>query len=96
MIDKVYAVLDVKMNLFLPPFTSRNTGTAIRAFGDMYNNPASPFGKHPEDYVLYEIGSMDCEKGTLTGSNPHVIAKALDFVKVSSGETLLKEALTDA
>lgn len=56
---KVFAVRDVKSQAFLQPFYSPSVGSALRAFGDAVNDKSCPFNKHPEDYVLYEIGSYD-------------------------------------
>lgn len=78
--DGLFAVFDVKMKLFTSPFCARNVDSAIRQFADMCSNPQIPFGKHPEDYVLYELGTFDLEDGLLEALKaPHVVSKALDF-----------------
>lgn len=99
MIDKMFAVYDLKMNLFMSPYCGRNVDSGIRSFGDMVANPQAPFSKHPEDYVLYVVGEFDVEKGIVTAVSPiHVVSKALDFVRMagSSAEKMMEEVLTDA
>lgn len=59
MILKVFAVRDTKAQAFLQPFYSPSVGSALRAFSDAVNDGQCPFNKHPEDYILYEIGSYD-------------------------------------
>lgn len=81
MIDKLVAVFDVKLKLFMSPFLARNIAAGLRQFSDMCNAPNSQLGKHPEDFVLYELGTFDIENGILSPATPiHVIGKALDFV----------------
>lgn len=70
MILKVFSVRDMKAEAFLQPFFSNSIGAAIRAFGDAANKSDSPFFAHPEDYVLYEIGSYDDSDGMLTAQSP--------------------------
>lgn len=81
MIDQLFAVFDVKMRLFMAPFVGRNVDSALRQFSDMCNNPNGLMVRHPEDYVLYEIGTFDVEKGVVSAIVPHAVGKALDFVK---------------
>lgn len=56
---KVFAVRDMKALAYLQPFFSPSVGSALRAFGDAVNDTNCPFNKHPEDYVLFEIGTYD-------------------------------------
>lgn len=78
---KVFAVRDMKALAFLQPFFSNATGAALRAFGDACEDDKSPFNKHPEDYVLYEIGSYDDCTAELVALSPvHMMATASDFI----------------
>lgn len=78
---KVFAVRDMKALAFLQPFFSNSTGSALRAFGDAVADKTCPFAKHPEDYVLYEIGSYDDNSAELVSTNPiKMMACAMDFV----------------
>lgn len=71
MIQKVFGVRDAKALAFLQPFFSVSVGAAIRAFSDAVNEDVkSPLGKHPEDYVLYELASFDDNTGEFVCTNP--------------------------
>lgn len=63
MIRKLYAVRDVKVETFFPPFVQMNQLEAQRTFLDMCRDERTPISQHPEDYVLYEIGTFDNETG---------------------------------
>ncbi|WNK13547.1 MAG: nonstructural protein [Microvirus sp.] len=47
------------MESYLPPFYVVAPGQAIRLFEDGCGDKESPFGKHPGDYKLYQIGTFD-------------------------------------
>lgn len=80
--DLLFAIFDVKMKMFMSPFCGRNVDSALRQFSDMCNQPNGHLIRHPEDYVLYEIGEFDVEHGLVSPLNPvHVVGKALDFIK---------------
>lgn len=86
MILKVFAVRDTKACAFLQPFFSNSVGSALRAFGDAVNEKGSPFNKHPEDYLIYHIGSYDDSLGALVpepDSVLHLLGAASDFVGVN-------------
>lgn len=95
---KVFAVRDMKALAFLQPFFSNSTGSALRAFGDAVADKNCPFSKHPEDYVLYEIGTYDDNSAELTSVSPvKMMACATDFVAVvppTPTESLIREAVT--
>lgn len=79
---KVFSVRDMKAEAFLQPYFSPTSGAALRAFGDACEKSESPFHMHPNDYVLYEIGSYDDSDGALESSAPvKMLACAADFVE---------------
>lgn len=75
-----FAVRDLKMAAFMPPFFCVAVGQAMRSFGDQVGTPGSPLAKHPEDYQLYEVGSFDDAEGVLEGGLPRLVCSATDFV----------------
>lgn len=80
MILKVFAVRDLKANAFLQPFVSNSNGAAMRTFGDACGEPQSVFYKHPEDFMLFEIGSYDDNAGLLDPLIPvKLLCGASDF-----------------
>ena len=65
MLLKMFSVFDAKADAFLPPFFLHNNGLALRTFGDACNMKDHQFGKHPEDYTLFELGAFEDGSGTL-------------------------------
>lgn len=59
---KAYAIYDSKTQTFSQPMFMQSHGSMMRAWVDHVNESGSNIGKHPEDYILYEIGSYDDEK----------------------------------
>lgn len=81
MLLKVFSVRDMKAEAFLQPYFSPTQGAALRAFGDACAKSDSPFYMHPNDYVLYEIGSYEDSDGLLSPVVPvKMLACAADFV----------------
>ena len=81
MIHKIYAVYDSKGESYTPPFFDHAEGRAIRTFADCCNDTNHQFGKHPEDYTLFNLGEYDDNTGSI------------DQTKISSiatGHTLLE------
>lgn len=96
MILKVFAVRDTKAQAFLQPFYSPSVGSALRAFTDAVNDPQCPFNKHPEDYLLYEIGSYDDSNAALIPLEVvHLQVAATDLVDVKKPLPILEEALNN-
>lgn len=82
MIHKIYAVFDSKAGTYTPPFFQHQEAMAIRTFGDCCNDTGHTFGKHPEDYTLFNLGIYDDTTGTITQ----------DHIKsVATGNTLLNQ-----
>lgn len=79
---RIFSVYDSKAEGYLPPFTAITKGQAMRTFGDYCNNPEHPFYKHAEDYTLFEIGSYDDSKGTVSPNAANIpLGLALEFKK---------------
>jgi hypothetical protein len=76
----IYSVLDTKSESFSPPMVNRTKGEAIRSFSDEVNNPNSMLYKHPEDYVLFEIGTWDNQSGVIEAHQaPISCGTAIEF-----------------
>lgn len=87
MIQKVFGVRDTKALAFLQPYFSNSTGAAVRAFSDEVNNTdgRSMIQKHPEDFVLYELGEFDDNTGAFVSHSPiKMLGCGADFVQVKS------------
>lgn len=68
---KAFAVYDAKACSFGMPMFIANAGLALRGFSDACADPQSSIAKHPEDYVLFEIGVYDANSGVLDSISPH-------------------------
>lgn len=73
----LYSIKDVKMG-FQQVFILPNNASAIRWFGDTVSNKDNPMNKHPEDYQLFKIGSMNEDTGELT-SDVQFLENAVTF-----------------
>lgn len=67
MLMKVYAVYDVKAEVFGNPVVGVNDYTMMRLMSDVLQNVEHPYAKHPEDYVLYRLGEYDDSSGVVSG-----------------------------
>lgn len=82
MIQKVFSVYDSKAEAYLQPFFMMSKGEAVRGFTDLANDANTCFGKHPEDYTLFEIGEYDNSEGHLVPLDAHIsIGKAIEYQK---------------
>lgn len=77
----LYAVYDSVAGMHLSPFVAQNHGVATRSFGDQVGNPQSPFHAHPDNYVLFHLGTYDLQSGQVENEERAVrLGTALDFM----------------
>lgn len=82
MISKVFTVYDSKTEAYLSPFFMPAKGAAIRAFSDLVNDSNHQFGKHPSDYILFELGSYDDSSASFDlYSAPVSLGVGVEFVR---------------
>lgn len=55
----IFTVYDVKAKAYTPPFFIHTQDMAVRGFADAINDQQHAFGKHPEDYTLYKLGTFN-------------------------------------
>lgn len=63
MLHKMFSIYDTKVEAYLQPIFLPTIAAAIRAVTDTVNDPNHHFNKHPEDYVLFDLGQFsdtDC------------------------------------
>lgn len=77
----IYAVLDVKAQIYSQPHFMQTNGVAIRSFATACEDTNTQFNKYPEDYSLYEIGNYNVETAELSKTTPKQIANASEFVQ---------------
>lgn len=56
---KLFSLFDTKAEAFGVPFFMPQRGMAIRALVDLSKDPQSLVYKHPNDFILYELGEFD-------------------------------------
>lgn len=76
MIEKVFAVYDLKAGQYLPLFQANTYGVAERSFGEAVNSKDHQFSKYPEDYRLMHLGDLDTESGLIEPCQPVLVATA--------------------
>lgn len=81
MILKIFTVYDSKVEAYLPPFTSRSKGDAIRSISKMVNDPQHDFSKYAADFTLFELGEyLDDTAGIYPHKTPVSMGVLLEFV----------------
>lgn len=54
---EIFAIRDSKAEAFHTPFYQQTVGQAIRTVSDYVNNEQSDLSRHPEDYMLFHVGT---------------------------------------
>jgi len=79
----LYAVFDSVAGMHLTPFVAQNHGVAVRSFGDQCGNPNSPFHIHPDNYILFHIGTYDLQSARVENcERAERLGTAMDFKPV--------------
>lgn len=77
---QIFAIYDNKAQAFMQPFYATNVGLALRIFADNVANPESIMHKHPNDFVIYQVGSFDDQTGEMINNEQNVnLGMAIDF-----------------
>jgi len=80
----IFTVYDSKAKAYLTPFFMHEDGMAERVFSDCINDTAHQFGKHPEDYTLFKIGSWSDDKAKFLTNNPISLGTGIEYVSAAS------------
>lgn len=65
MLTNLYAIRDVKAQLFSPPIQARTDIDALRVFEAFKRDPKHPICLYPDDFQLYLIGQFNDASGQL-------------------------------
>lgn len=65
MILKAFCLMDSKVQAFHAPFFMAHVGHAIRACAELAQDRNTTVGRHPGDFILYEVGTFDDQTGVL-------------------------------
>lgn len=83
----LYSIYDSKASAFAPPFFMLRDQEAIRAFADTARDPQTRIAKHPSDYTLHRLGTLDDQSGFITACpQPEYLAAASEFVGEKQGD----------
>lgn len=81
MTQKLYSVVDVKADIYSPPFVSPNHGVATRMFTELVNGPEGLPTKYPGDFKLVYIGEFDNETGIVLSGDFVTLGFGSDFIE---------------
>ena len=57
----------------MQPIFTNSKGSVLRQLSDLVKDNQHPFGQHPEDYTLYDLGFWDDNAGIMLTSDPKKI-----------------------
>nr|AVQ10242.1 DNA binding protein VP5 [Gokushovirinae environmental samples] len=91
-----YSVFDRKTLAYHMPFYAPTDGAAVRTLADATADPNTSLGRHPNDYVLFEVGYFDDAAGALVATSPvrHII-DVIALVKATQAEIPFPETLQE-
>lgn len=78
----IFAIRDLAADLFMTPYFHPNIGAVVRSFGDEVgrDDPQNMLNRHPEHFVLYQLGEFDDNTGKFDMLNAAVkLALATDY-----------------
>ena len=66
----ILSVYDKATAAYLQPIFTNSKGSVLRQLTDLVKDSSHPFGQHPEDYTLYDLGFWDDNAGIMLTSDP--------------------------
>lgn len=75
---QAFSIYDTAAKAFNRPFFQNTKGQAIRGFSDAVNDESTELWKHPEDYILFELGEFDDSDGSFLPMNPTKVVTAME------------------
>lgn len=78
MVKQICTIYDTKAQFFGAVMTFLSLAAAGRAFQDALENEQSEMAKHPEDYILYKVGTFDEQNGVVEASPPIEVMRGLE------------------
>ncbi len=87
---EIFSVYDSKAGAFIVPFFLPNVAMAVRSIRDAGIDREHMFGRHPEDYTLYHVGTFDDHSSEFTQVLPikvvGIVSQIVEEYAVSSQE----------
>ena len=93
---KAFAIHDSVAQAFNTPFFMHNAGIAVRVFQDNVNSDdENNISKHPEQFVLFELGEYDDSTGIITPyDSPKALHTGIELKNPTPEDDILKELKT--
>lgn len=77
---EIFAVYDSKAEAYITPFFQPKTNQAKRVFQNASQDIKHAFGRNPEDYTLFHLGSWDDDTALLKpNKTPESLGLALEY-----------------
>lgn len=70
---QLYSIYDLKARVYTAPVAIGHDEEATRMFADLCSDKNTPQGKHPEDYVLWNVGRWDQTTGAIHQEKSYVV-----------------------
>lgn len=81
----IFTVYDTKAECYLQPFFLPTRGLALRTFTETVNDKSHNFGKYPEDYTLFVLGSYEDQNSEfLLSKAPISLGVGVEFLNPKS------------
>ncbi len=77
---QMFVVYDSKANAYMQPWFLTQQAMAQRAFSDCVNDPDHNFGRHPEDYTLFNIGEFNDQTAQVQWQPPKSCGNGLEYI----------------
>lgn len=96
MIQRAYSILDTKAQVFYTPFFAVNDATALRIVADTASDLQTVIGRHPEDFVVYHVGTWNDANGFFEPGVPENIATVVNLLGSRSQTDILTQTKSEA
>lgn len=78
----LFCVRDNKTGVFEAPYFHKHSAIALRSWEQGVNMQDSIYGKYPDDYTLYEMGTLNTDTGELVShEEPRLFSNARDVYR---------------
>ncbi len=85
MTTRMFSIYDIKTEIYHPPLFSLTVGAALRTFVGVFNSDDFEFGRFPDDFRIFELGTFDDVTGLLSPvSTPTFVAEGRELVSVAA------------
>jgi len=87
---RAYTYYDTKALFFNTPFFLHSDGEAIRTSVDLGEDMQTRIGRHPEDYILFCVGTFDNANGLLVAHAPENLGPVSSMLPPKSNGELFE------